>query len=78
MKEAFQVINYFVQHEKIIPIIVHALQKIKNEAEFNLGTKKTQATLNAYFAKTSIQIIEVRRKKKPYEFYILFIINFCI
>ena len=33
--------------EKNVPDIVHALQKIKNKIELNLGTKKKQMTLHA-------------------------------
>ena len=52
-KEVFQAIvtlnNYLLQHEKKLPNVVYALQKIKDEVEFNLGTKKRQTTLDAYF-----------------------------
>ena len=30
---------------------MHALQKIEDEVEFNLGTKKKQMTLDVYFVK---------------------------
>ena len=55
-KEVFQAIvtlnNYLIQHEKNVLDIMHALQKkIKDNVEFNLGTKKKQMTLNTYFIK---------------------------
>lgn len=37
--------------EKKKPNIVHAVQKIEDEIEFRLRTKKTQTILNAYFIK---------------------------
>ena len=40
--------NYLLQHEKNVPDVVHALQKIKDEVEFNLGTKKKQMTLDNF------------------------------
>ena len=37
--------------KKNVPDVVHDLQKIKDKVEFNLGTKKKQITLDAYFVK---------------------------
>ena len=39
------------QDEKNVIEVMNALQKIKDEVEFNLGTKKKQMTLDAYFVK---------------------------
>ena len=60
-KKAFQAItilnNYLLQHEKNIPDVVYALQKVKDGLEFVLGAKKKQITLDAYFQKKMILYI---------------------
>ena len=43
--------TYFIQQEKNTSHIVHSLQKIKDETEFDLKIKKKQTTLDAYFRK---------------------------
>ncbi|XP_022853130.1 uncharacterized protein LOC111374648 [Olea europaea var. sylvestris] len=52
-KEAFQAIvalsNYLLQHEQNISKVVYALQKFKDGVHFDLGGKRKQSTINAYF-----------------------------
>ncbi|XP_022851530.1 CENP-B homolog protein 2-like [Olea europaea var. sylvestris] len=54
-KEAFQAVvtlsNYLLQHEQNIPEVVYALQKVKDVVHFDLGGKKKQSTIDAYFQK---------------------------
>ncbi|XP_055806877.1 uncharacterized protein LOC129875611 [Solanum dulcamara] len=54
-KEAFQAMttlsNYLVQHEKNILKIVFALQKVKDEINFDFGGKNKQSTIESYFKK---------------------------
>ena len=56
---------------------MHAFKKIKDEVEFNLGTKKKQMTLDAYFVK-ELNLETRSCQEQTLQYYKLFMFFFSI